>query len=129
MSRNRETGRALARELEPHQQENEQSRILQENVRILLFRIGRALEEADRPLTAAEAASLARSLGELSRIARADQEQLEKLRGQIRREMREEARARLDVALNAALGAEKLKELSDEELAQRIAVLEAANGA
>ena len=120
MRENREMARALAQELGADSVEGEQGRLLVEMLRGLLYR---ALQDrtgdASNRFDAGELDKIARSLKNLSQAMHLEQDFAKRIRDEARREAQAQIRDKIKDLGSAA----ELKELSDEELAQKLAEL------
>ncbi len=122
MRENREMARMLAQELGPESVEGDQGRQLIEMLRGLINRVV-MMQTADpsAKVDLGEIQKTARSLRDLSQAMRLEQDFAAKIRSSARLEMQEQIRTRIKELGSAA----ELKELSDEELAQKLAELTA----
>ena len=120
MRENRDMARALAQELGADSVEGEQGRLLVEMLRGLLYR---ALQDrtgdASNKFDASELDKIARSLKNLSQAMHLEQDFAKR----IREEARLEAQAQIRDKIKDLGSAAELKELSDEELAKKLAEL------
>lgn len=120
MRENRDMARALAQELGADSVEGEQGRLLVEMLRGLLYR---ALQDrtgdASNKFDASELDKIARSLKNLSQAMHLEQDFAKRIREEARREAQAQIRDKIKDLGSAA----ELKELSDEELAQKLAEL------
>lgn len=120
MRENRDMARALAQELGAESVESEQGRLLVEMLRGLLYR---SLQDRAGDLTqkfdAAEVDRIARSLKNLSHAMHLEQDFAKRIREEARRETQAQIRDKIRELGSAAT----LKELSDEELARKLAEL------
>lgn len=122
MRENREMARMLAQELGPESVEGDQGRQLIEMLRGLINRF--VVMQTVNPgakVDLGEVQKTARSLRDLSQAMRLEQDFAAKIRASARLEMQEQIRTRIRELGSAA----ELKELSDEELAQKLAELTA----
>lgn len=120
MRENRDMARALAQELGADSVEGEQGRLLVEMLRGLLYR---ALQDrtgdAANKFDASELDKIARSLKNLSQAMHLEQDFAKRIRDEARREAQAQIRDKIKELGSAA----ELKELSDEELAQKLTEL------
>ena len=120
MRENREMARALAQELGAESVEGEQGRLLVEMLRGMVYR---ALQSRtgtpDAAVDAAEVDRLARSLKNLSQAMSLEADFARRIREEARREMQ----ARVREKLRELGSAQAIRELTDEELARRLAEL------
>jgi len=120
MRENRDMARALAQELGADSVEGEQGRLLVEMLRGLLYR---ALQDrtgdASNKFDASELDKIARSLKNLSQAMHLEQDFAKRIREEARREAQAQIRDKIKDLGSAA----ELKELSDEELAKKLAEL------
>ena len=122
MRENRDMARALAQELGADSVEGEQGRLLVEMLRGLLYR---ALQDrtgdASNKFDASELDKISRSLKNLSQAMHLEQDFAKRIREEARREAQAQIRDKIKDLGSAAA----IKELSDEELAQKLAELTA----
>ena len=125
MREGREMAVALAQELGAGSVEGEQGRLLVEMLRGLLFR---ALQDRtsspDAKIDAAEIDKIARSLKNLSQAMSLEADFAKRIREEARRETQAQIRDKIKELGSAA----ELKNLSDEELAQKLAELTVEKG-
>lgn len=125
MREGREMAVALAQELGAGSVEGEQGRLLVEMLRGLLFR---ALQDRtsspDAKIDAAEIDKIARSLKNLSQAMSLEADFARRIREEARRETQAQIRDKIKELGSAA----ELKNLSDEELAQKLAELTVEKG-
>ena len=122
MRENREMARALAQELGAESVEGEQGRLLVEMLRGIVYRtLQERVATPGTPLDTGEMDKLARSLKNLSQAMSLEADFARRIREEARREASEQIRARVRELGSAAA----IKELSDEELAQKLAELTA----
>lgn len=120
MRENRDMARALAQELGAQSVEGEQGRLLVEMLRGLLYRaLQQRTGDPDAAFDAAEIDRIARSLKNLSHAMSLEADFARRIRDEARREAQEQLRERVRELGSAA----ELKEMSDEELARRLAEL------
>lgn len=120
MRENREMASALAQELGPNSVEGEQGRLLVDMLRGLLFRtLQDRTSSPNAKFDAAEIDKIARSLKNLSQAMHLEQDFAKRIREEARREAQAQIRNKIKDLGSAA----ELKELSDEELAQKLAEL------
>lgn len=120
MRENRDMARTLAQELGADSVEGEQGRLLVEMLRGLLYR---ALQDrtgdASNKFDASELDKIARSLKNLSQAMHLEQDFAKRIREEARREAQAQIRDKIKDLGSAA----ELKELSDEDLAKKLAEL------
>lgn len=122
MRENRDMARALAQELGADSVESEQGRLLVEMLRGMCYRAlqDRVADPAAK-VDPAEIDKLARSFKNLSQAMSLEADFAKRIREEARREANEQIRARVRELGSAAA----IKELSDEELARKLAELTA----
>lgn len=120
MRENREMARALAQELGAESVEGEQGRLLVEMLRGIVYRtLQDRVGNPEATLDPGEMDKLARSLKNLSQAMSLEADFAKRIREETRRETAARIRERVRELGSAA----EIKELSDEELAQRLAEL------
>lgn len=120
MRENRDMARALAQELGAESVESEQGRLLVEMLRGICYRaIQDRMGNPDAKVDAAEIDRLARSFKNLSQAMTLEADFAKRIREEARREASEQIRARVRELGSAA----SIKELSDEDLARKLAEL------
>lgn len=125
MRENRDMARALAQELGAESVEGEQGRLLVEMLRGLVYRtMQERMTEPDAKFDPAEVDKIARSLKNLSQAMSLEADFAKRIKDEARREAQAQIRDRIKELGTAA----ELKELSDEELAQKLAELTAEKG-
>lgn len=125
MRENRDMARALAQELGPDSVEGEQGRLLVDMLRGLLFRtLQDRTGSPDAKFDAAEIDKIARSLKNLSQAMSLEADFAKRIKDEARREAQAQIRDRIKELGTAA----ELKNLSDEELAQKLAELTVEKG-
>lgn len=120
MRENRDMARALAQELGAESVEGEQGRLLVEMLRGLVYRtMQERMTEPDAKFDPAEVDKIARSLKNLSQAMSLEADFAKRIKDEARREAQAQIRDKIKELGSAA----ELKELSDEELAQKLAEL------
>ena len=125
MRENRDMARALAQELGAESVEGEQGRLLVEMLRGLVYRtMQERMTEPDAKFDPAEVDKIARSLKNLSQAMSLEADFAKRIKDEARREAQAQIRNRIKELGTAA----ELKELSDEELARKLAELTVEKG-
>ena len=125
MRENRDMARALAQELGAESVEGEQGRLLVEMLRGLVYRtMQERMTEPDAKFDPAEVDKIARSLKNLSQAMSLEADFAKRIKDEARREAQAQIRDRIKELGTAA----ELQNLSDEELAQKLAELTVEKG-